>query len=319
MNFKSIKIFLILLLLAINVFLLYNYISYEKSSAKIEPETVEEVVSILDNNGIGLDGALIPLNYPQADIIESGFDSTYYESLASAISFSERESVNIMPDNSLRLIMKNGDCLVLNRRFEFDFTTKEKQSENYSKELVTLINSSSFFDTELTNAEKKIIDNFVYPKAFGESVSAFSYQINAVRSDNNVKIIKLSQTIDNIYIREHTMFVELCTDKISRAYGTWFFPQNSERYSSELYDQMSVLFAELDYKKSLINADNGDSDASDVQNDASDGYEITGLDFNYCIYWNASQDGIFFIPSWKISTSTNETRYYNAVNCQLYE
>ncbi len=320
MNFRNIKIFFILLLLLINTYLLYNFVASDKNSMKIDSSTLNDIVSILQNNGISVDPAIIPTTYPDADIIESDFDAKYYDNLASAISLSERASINIMPDNSFRLVMRNDNLFYLNRRFGFEFSAQESTYEQ-AEVLEELYLSNEYYPADLTRDEKKLIESFLYPEAIAESHAPFSYEILNTYSDSKSKIALVSQTIDNVYIREHNMYIELENGKINRASGTWFFPQNSENYSADLYDQLSVLFAELDYNKNSTptqaNSDTLDTDNS--SDEISNKYSITDIDFTYCIYWNSAQDGLFFIPAWKLSTDAGETRYYNAVNCKLYE
>ena len=312
MNFKNIKIFFILLLFLINTYLLYNYISFDKNSLRIDAETIQNVVSLLESNNIIISPQTIPTSYPDADIIESEFDSKYYENLTTAISLSERESINIMPDNSIRIIMRNGDLFNLNRRFGFEFISK---SSNIQDSLIPdIILSQSSADSSITKEEQKLIDNFVYPDTISEQHAPFSYEIGDIYTDDSRKIVFLFQTIDGIYIRDHSMCIELESSKVTRALGTWFFPKISEKYSYDLYDQLSVLFKELELKN--YQYDNGEDNTAEL---ISNAYTINEMSFSYCIYWSSTQDRLFFIPAWKIAADTGEVRYYNAVNCELYE
>lgn len=313
MNFRNIKIFFILLLLILNTYLLYNYTFSEKSISRIDTDAIQNVVSLLESSGIIIDPQTIPYNYPDADIIESEFDSKYYENLATAISSSERESINIMPDNSIKMIMRNGDLFTLDRRFGFEFIAKSS-SVNESLKIEDFSNESSDPDTNITKEEQKIINAFVYPNTVSEQHTPFSYEITGIYTDSSRKAVYLSQTIDGIYIRDHNICIELENTKVTRARGTWFFPASSEKYSYDLYDQLSVLFEEIEYKNSQINAE-----YNNTNEETSNTYTINEMAFSYCIYWSSAQDRLFFIPAWKIVADTGETRYYNAVNCELYE
>lgn len=313
MNFRNIKIFFILLLLLINTYLLYNYFSFDKNSSRIDTETIQNVVSLLESNNIIISPQTIPSSYPDADIIESEFDSKYYENLTTAISLAERESINIMPDNSIRMIMRNGDLFNLNRRFGFEFISKSSHTQDSL--IPDMISSqASSADASITKEEKKLIDSFVYPDTISEQHAPFSYEVGNIYTVDSRKIVFLFQTIDGIYIRDHSMCIELESSKVTRALGTWFFPKSSEEYSYDLYDQLSVLFEELDLKNTQA-----DSESDNAGELISNKYTINEMSFSYCIYWSSAQDSLFFIPAWKIAADTGEVRYYNAVNCELYE
>ena len=94
-------------------------------------------------------------------------------------------------------------------------------------------------------------------------------------------------------------------NKILCATGKWFYPEKYTSYSYDLYDQLTILFKELEYKKGAY-PDNK-------------GYAITNIESAYCLYWKTGQDGFFLVPMWKITTDEPDIRYYNAVNCSLYE
>lgn len=309
MNFKNIKLLLILLLLAINIYLIYNIV-LSNTSTQIDHNTISSICNVLSKNGISIDATLIPTEYPYADIIESDFSSSYYENVAAAVTLSERESINIMPDNSLRLTMQNGDTITLNRRFGIDYVANNFESTDMNPK--QLIKKAEYTQTDLTGKEKKLLESFVFPMAISADNTAFSYKTVNVKSNGETKIAEVIELINDIYIREHTLYIEYIGEKIVRAQGVWFFPGESRNYSSELYDQLSVLFAEIDRKNTLYDSD-------DDLGSINSSYTITDIDFNYCIYWNPEQNGLFFIPAWKISTNQNKVRYYNAVNCELYE
>ena len=314
MNFKNVKIFFIILLLAVNIFLLVNYISSDRKSSHIDAQTITNIVKLLDSNGITIGRDTIPDEHFTSHIIEAEFDSGYYERVAQAVSLSEKESVNIMPDSSLKIIMKNGDQFSLDRKFGVEYvsdgltaiTAAEFAQMFSSKESAE---SLGFAVSILTGKEKKAIKAFLAPEELTQKDSAFSYTVSSIYSNAETKLAVCKQLIEGTEIRDHVMYVELKDGKVSRAAGMWFYIQSSEIYSADIYDQLSVLCEELDYKNSRFF----------FFFPLSSSYSITDMSFTYCIYWNTRQDGLYFIPAWKIVTDNGETRFYNAVNCELYE
>ncbi len=315
MNFKNVKIFFIILLVAVNIYLLYGYTSNGTRSTHVDEETVSNLTQILGENGIHIDQSTILRDLSGAEIIEAPFDSGYYELVASALSLSEKESVNIMPDNSLRIIMKNGDSFMLDRRFYLEYSSKDISPASRFELEDMIANEENrlaggYTQSSLSSTEKKLIASLLEPDSITESGSCFSYNVSGVYSNNVSKLVVCDQTIDGITVHSHRMYVELADGRITRAAGTWFFAGETEAYSSELYSQPSVLFEELDYKLELSNS---------ATQALPDTYSITDMDLTYCIYWNSRQDGLFFIPAWRLSTNTGQVRVYNAVSCELYE
>ncbi|MBQ7821795.1 MAG: hypothetical protein IJ391_05885 [Clostridia bacterium] len=312
MNFRNVKIFFIVLLVAVNIFLLFSYMSSDIRSSHIDDETINNITQVLSSHGVTVNTQTIPRESYRADIIEASFDAGYYERVAQAVSMSEKESVNIMPDNSLRIIMKNGDSFTLDRRFGFEFVSESMTPMSIS-EFAAIFSAEEnafglgFAKTSLTSDEKKLVNALLAPESMTNADSPFAYKLTAVYSNDSAKVVVCDQTVDGTNVHEHTMYIEITNGSISRAAGIWFFAESMERYSSNLYDQLSVLFAELDHKNS-IPAENAVSE-----------YSITDMGFTYCIYWNTRQDGLFLIPAWEIVTDRDETRIYNAVNCELYE
>lgn len=314
MNFKNVKIFFIILLLAVNIFLLVNFVSSDRKSSHIDAQTITNIVKILESNGISIGRETIPDEHFTSDIIEAEFDSGYYERVAAAVSLSEKESVNIMPDSSLKIIMKNGDQFSLDLKFRVEYVsdglsmiTAAEFAEMFSSK--DTAESLGFAGSSLTGNEKKAVKAFLAPQELFQADSAFSYTVSSIYANGETKLAVCRQTIDGTEIRDHVMYIELKDGRVSRAAGMWFYIHSFKTYSADVYDQLSVLFEELDYKNSQL------SD-TDPMNSS---YAITDMSFTYCIYWNTQQDGLFFIPAWKIATDNGETRFYNAVNCKLYE
>jgi regulatory protein YycI of two-component signal transduction system YycFG len=312
-NFKNVKIYFITLLTAVNLLLLFGLLYSNNASKHIDEYTVSNITSVLSENGISVDNQTIPREVHSSSIIEIPFDSGYYERVASAVSTCVRESINIMPDNSIRLIMTNGDNYNLNSRFGFEFSLSDTSPVSASEYKAMLLSEESIKATGLSPAslsskEKKLISRLLYPEKLNYTDSQFSFNVSSVYAGNDYKLAVCDQTIEGSGIRAHRMYIEIKDSQITRASGTWFFPEVTEKYSYELYDQLSVLFEEIDHKKSREQASN-----------TGDTYTITDMDFTYCIYWNSRQDGLYFIPAWEITTDKSETRVYNAVNCELYE
>ncbi len=306
MNFKSIKIYLLIILIAANIFLLINLYNTSVKEDKLDETAVNDTVQILAQNGITVDKSTIPEYTFKADVFECSFDSDYYESIPEQLTGEKRESVNILPNNNIKVTLKVGDYFVFNNSFGVDFTKNGydvKREDEFNDFLSD--DAHSLRELKITTADDNEIKcaDFLLSHSLDKSNSAFSYKFEQAFDFNGAKILQFCQTINNIKIKDHIMYVEI-KDKIPvRAKGKWFYPKDSSSYPSKLYQQFSVLFEELEYKKNTDSAP----------------YGITNIDTAYCIYWKSSQDGLYFIPTWELTTDAGENRFYNAINCELYK
>lgn len=318
MNFKSIKIYFLVILIAANLFLIFNLYINSRNDGRLEREVIEDTVLILSENRIGITSDIIPEAVISADIIECAFDTGYYERVAELIGKEKKESVNILPDSSVRVTLKSGDSFVFDSNFKTDYTSSAYDTSKDS-DLADFMSDSAealrkLKRTTLTDSEKRAAEFLITPKNEDEALKGFSYEFDAAYNFDGGKLAVFTQTLNGLAIRDHVMHVVIKNGEALRATGKWFYPLELVSYSSELYDQLSLLFKELQYKNNTYG-----KDIVDESNKNTYVYNIEKIDMAYCIYWKTGQDALFFIPTWKITTDEPAVRYYNALNCELYE
>lgn len=319
-NFKNVKIYFLIILAAANIFLLVNYFAAGVQNDKLDANAISDTVSVLMKNMIGINTDTVPDEYQSGEIIECTFDSGYYERIAALIGGSERESVNILPDNSIRVTLTDGDCFILDSSFRIDYTAAGNEYTGLAE--IRDIFSENGLKTDvlkeagLSEGLKKAAKGLLVPENQRDTAPFFSYKTVGAYSYKDSTVAVFTQTLNGKEIRDHVMYVEFADGKAVRAVGKWFYPESALTYSSEVYDQLSVLFKELEYKNNVY----GTADLNIFTLDSARlCYSITDMDTAYCVYWKTGQDGVFFIPAWKISTDEPGIRYYNAVSCELYE
>lgn len=301
MNWTNLKTYLIILLAGINIFLAASYINSMNKSAYFDSSTVTNTVEFLDKQGINVDKDTVPTRIYNSNIIECVYDEDYYESVASAISASEKESINILPDNSIRITTVSGSLFTFDSAFGFSYNGSASVADDG---LLTLeYTPSDDKQQALSKQQHKVLSSFLYPEY--QNNKTFSYSIKSVAQKSNGNIYALVlQEIDGIQVHEHTVSVEFDTDGIVSALGKWFFPTGSESYSYRLYDQLSVLVKEAQLHK--------------ADESVAEAYTVTAINHVYTTYWSASKDYVYFIPSWSVSTDKQDQRVYNAISCELY-
>ena len=303
MNWTSLKVYLIVILAAINVFLTVSYIDSANKNSRIDNNTLVNTVEFIEKQGVLLDQSIIPTEIYNSKIIECPYGEEYYEKIATAISGSEKESINILPDSSIRINTKNGASFTFDSSFGFSFVRFHNDSE---AELLTLDDTGiDNRPTSLTKEQSKELSAFF--KAAAQSSDDLSYSVTSVYTKDTGNVIATCyQHINNVPVSSNVLTVEFDKNQIISAIGTWFFPYSAENYTFRLYDQLTILIKEAQ----SFNVDKDES-PSDVR-------RITSVQHVYSIYRSAANDRVYFIPSWKLVSDDGSERIYNAVNCELY-
>lgn len=309
MNFKNIKIYFIVLLVAANLFLLVNLFMRGRQENKLDANTIKDTVLILSDNKIEIANGTVPSESIDPFIYECAFDNGYFERIAEKISGNERESVNILPDNSLKITLNSGESFVLDNNFCIEYMSTQSSSDILA-DISDIFEKTPVYTTVLQTAElsdesKSAANAFLVPDITDKQSSVFSAKVTTSYKYKDKIVAVFTQTVDGYELREHIMYLVMDNNKILCATGKWFYPEKYTSYSYDLYDQLTILFKELEYKKGAY-PDNK-------------GYAITNIESAYCLYWKTGQDGFFLVPMWKITTDEPDIRYYNAVNCSLYE
>ncbi len=303
MNWTNLKTYLIILLAVINIFLIVNYMDSASSNTQLDDVAISNTVEFVEKQGIELEKYIIPTEVYNSNIIECPYGEEYYERIATAISNSEKESINILPDNSIKINTVSGASFTFDSAFGFSYA---KSSSNEDQEALTLeYSSGNDKQTSLSREQRKALSAFIHPVS--QNTKELSYSVKSVATKSNGNILAVcSQHINNIPVYTNSLTVEFQDNEIVSAFGTWFFPSSTESYIFRLYDQLSILVKEAQLFK---------SDHTDI---TPEPYKITDIEHIYSIYRSANNDKVYFIPSWKLSDSRGSERIYNAVNCELY-
>ena len=302
MNWTNLKTYLIVLLVGINIFFAASYIDSMNKNAHLDDAAVINTVEFLEKQGIFVAQNTVPSQIYNSNIIECPYDEDYYEKTAAAISGSEKESINILPDNSIRIITENGSLFTFDSGLGFSYSKIHSDS---GETLLTLeFTPESDNIVSLSYNQQQAISDFLNP--YHQGLKDLSYTIKSTAKKSNGNVVAVCyQHINNVPVNSHSATIELSENEVVSAFGTWLFSSNSDNYTYRLYDQLSILVKEA---QALSSSEN-DTDKA--------GYTITSLEHVYSIYWSANRDKVYLIPSWKLSTNDGNQRIYNAINCEL--
>lgn len=307
MQHKHINPFLIILLAAACVFMAVNLIVMRYSTAHIPDSAVQDVVSILAEDHIRIDPALITTQQANGTVYVC--DSVNYnETVARLLSQSEAEAAYVIPDGEI-LIMENGARLEFGQSFSFLYDKNGEGSK-----------VPDYFDPSLSSSpvnEEKRMEISAIAAAFLDSGSGefdSSANISIVTSAETVwenaglYYAYCSRSIDGIPITENHALCVISGGEVVKAYGSWSFLTLGESYFTQLSDLINILF----HVRSDI--------AAVAESKASDRPVVTIESVNRCyaLYFYGDSEDFCLIPCWQVVTDCMGEFIYNAIDATLY-
>lgn len=329
MNWNKIKTFLIALLLCVNVYLLYMLNAQYRINYLIDPDMKRDTIELLADSGIAVEDATIPNRLISCSVYESAYGDSYYETVLRAVSGTEDYSLHMMTNGIKCIVGSSGDVYEFYDSPQFSMKYIAGGTENEDAwyealfEKLPLDYASSAGDSSVSagnlkkNRLRKIAEAFLSPSdeyaADGEnSVSDVSLGIKAAYYDKESKkyVVYAYQICEDCAIEDGDIRLILSGGitggNVEYASGTVVWLVGANKYSSELIDQLNILFKEREYSES--------------EGDETDGETrtITSVASEYCVNWNAQRDTFYLIPAWRIEYLSGITRIHNAINGAVY-
>lgn len=308
MDLKRIKTVMIVILLAINAFLIYNIASDYFEKNYIDDATLQNTAQILSRSGIDIDLSCVPSKKLTSSIYESFFLDDYNEKAAVLLSGSEIENAFSVPDG-MRFVAKNGDQIEFSDRFGVVFTSAEANRYIAFSEIISSAFAMESLPVDKDDAVvarlKDLLSSDASPTV-GYAKMDVSCTGNYFVESTGYRILKFTQTMDKVPVYGHDVFCVIEGEKLIYMEGIWSFLPTDAKYSSQLYDQVNILFME---KKSIdqIRADR-EKAGIEVQTE----YRVEKVDSVYCTYFNDGKTGVYFIPAWRITYDDGSESVYDA-------
>ncbi len=314
MDLKRVKTVMIIILIAINAFFAYNIVSDHYEQNYIDETTVVNAIEILSRDGINVDFESFPKKRISLPIYESRFFDSYNENVVSLLSGSAVERTFSLP-GGMRFVSQNGDTVEISGRFGVVFLScNADRYMAYSKIIDDALssNGSAVSSAVLEDIKQKLVSDVSasvgYAKMGAECVSVHYDPA----SEYHVAVF--SQTMDGVQIHGHDMFCVIEGENLLYMEGLWSFLPTDEKYSSQLTDQINILFME---KKRLEDESKEleENDAFDIERES---VRIESIDNVYCTYLNEDRMGLYFIPAWRITYDDGTESVYDAQSGTRY-
>ena len=102
---------MIAILIAANLFLLYQVLMQDRSRSYIDADEAANAVSLLAARGLSVSEDCVPLAKFNASVLESAYSEQYYYEVAEALSGSQSMPAQMLPDGGFSIALENGDVV----------------------------------------------------------------------------------------------------------------------------------------------------------------------------------------------------------------
>ncbi|NLN23388.1 MAG: hypothetical protein GX164_04985 [Clostridiales bacterium] len=332
MNINRILSVLLLLLIVVNIYLGVSIYSLYRSQNYIDEKLLTTAVEKLTANGIMLQDGAIPLRKQKGYIYVGELDNYNYEIVAKELSGSNSVENFIVPDG-YSYTMENGDVFKFGNNYEFSY-----KSEKYSTDsdaITTYINQLISSDNTTSKNINLQAAGSQEAAAVSETVTAFllkpvfvgAYQIEIAtdkvlyggktqidatsEAGADIYYAYFYQAIDGVRLKGFDIIAAVIAYNgdyyIAAAEGRYCFYRITERFDSQIYDQVNILF--IDKYAGTYDGESGEKTISSV------GSVYTAYPGNET---EEQRREVYFVPAWEITSGSGNSNVYNAYNGALY-
>ncbi len=314
MGWNRVKIVVVGVLIAFNLFLLYMIREQARQSEYIPEQTAAQIVKLLEKDGITLaDGALS--RKKETPVIYGGdLPEDYYTETAAALSGS-MVSLSFPSPNGVVLSMENGDRCAFNggfrMRYETDgFTELLEESGFFGADPVHFMEQESL--ALLTSREERVLSETVSSflmRADGITERGAQYPVryevlaSGFNENTRVRYLVCVQTVRGMRVMNLCSVFAVLDGKVIGMSGEWSFAAVGTAYSAQLYDQIHILYS----VKEHMHAQN-----------IPVAVRITSIALVYTVYYQADSGAYYMIPMWNVATDTGESYLFNGVDGSYY-
>ncbi len=275
---------------------------------RIPEEAVADLCRVLADDGIYLDGELVPRQRENGVIYVS--DGIGYEDKA-AVLLAESEIRNTyhIPDGQL-FLHYNGDITEFTDSFGFHYRNSTLAGEgqivhgaehmpDYSS--LTIGAPSMPIDSEAAMAAMEFLDK--QDASLGQSVEIETV-VTAVHGTADGKVyVQCTRQMAGVEITDNSVVCLVEDGIVTEAAGKWCFMTFGESYKAQLSDITNILFM---MKRTLTEAER------------QTGCTVVAVERCYSLYFFSQNEGFCLIPCWRVETEAGGVLVYSALDGTLY-
>lgn len=317
MNAAKTKIVIIILLVAANLFFIYNIIKLNDDKSKISSKMIDDAAAILNGRGIKIDKTIIVREKPFYKVYEGDCSKrkdtesvyiTNYKDIVKRITGAD------IPDIKEPLNIPNGTLYVAGN-YKFGFLDYG-ESDTANMFAVYIIkdgyeNPPALFDMDSLSVEiNELLDLKEIPsgKNKKDTAEALNKFLGGNKNENNYRILyaekqssedKICAVINQIYnnlpIASNYVYVEIYEKEVAYFGGNYYFHEFSEGYDVNLFDSANILL-NISSKEDNILLN-------------------TELDKMELVYYPTSRDSenFYLMPMWRLTFADGSAHIFNSL------
>ena len=301
MNWGKIKTIIIIIIIFMNAFFIYNIYRQNRNIYFFDSKTIQAACDLLAKDNINITPETIPDKKLSVSILESVFDPGYYDFVVSKISGTENYSRRIINNGIEFNIAKNNDIYIFS---DTDILYMKYISNGYDGDIEKVYAEVNL--SRLTGHIKTVKNYLLWKKDNQSNTAEFDLAVNKGYYDNasDTYYIYFTQMINSYLINECEFIAVIRGDTVLYLEGQLVNNEISKSHQTTLIDQINILFKE---RADIV----GNGEETEI-------YTISSLSSEYYINWNQERDIMFLIPAWKIVYENGDIIMRDAVNGNVY-
>ena len=331
MNWSSVKNLLIAILVAANLFLLYNIARQDRTRGYIDENEVSGAVELLAERGLTVKEESIPLEKFKVPVYESPYSDEYYTEVAEALTGSKREMLYTLPEGGISITTQDGSSIEFDTEFGFRYVKNDISGiDAYTEITADNFTSIARNNSEIAAARMKLLseksENFLNSRVPDDYVLTAKTTDSCYDDQNDITYLLSHQVLDGYDVYSHYAVCVFLGDELVFSHGRWYFAPFESEYNTDLCDQVNILFTDLVALRAAT-VSLSDEAADSIPEDTRSGVapsednalpSVVDMSACYVIYWNADKTALFFIPAWQIEHNNGLIIVYNAANSTVY-
>lgn len=282
MSWKSVKNFLIVLLVLVNTLLVFFVYKYYTASRFIDSDTVEGAVALLGESGITVSSELLSVKKDDAKTLSASYEREEYVCLVASVLLGREADGMYMLPHGVRAEAGEGEIAFIGYDMSVEYTASGEEGVSSLTEKATEADAGkaksaiSFLEERIALAAGTVEEKDC--SAYGDYVF-----VNVRQKENGIPLYGMESVFG------------IKGEKIVYASGKYFFGVPDSEEESQLLDRINILFSE---KEQGITG------------------TVSEMELCYTLY---EGDGkMMLVPSYMLRYADGNVRAINAISKKLY-
>lgn len=283
MNWKYVKTFLIVLLLAVNGLLGYLAYSAYSDTAFTSTATAEGAARVLEKSGISVSPDMLSVKNDRAKSLAGEYNRESYLMSVAAFLLGEEPSGSFLLPSGILAENSRGESVLVNSDLSLHYVASG-------------IDESNLAYTPLTDEKELTAARELFASILGYDKGAFDGA--PVCKHGDILLFTLSQKEENIPLYGYDCTFGIRDGSIVYASGKHFFGSFSESSEAPLLNRTNILLSEKARGRTGT---------------------VEKIDLCYVLYEDTKQDLLRLIPAYSVSYAGGETSIINALDASIFE